>query len=323
VTSPSDHDYQQALATLEIENLPLSEKLDTLIEIATGLQQKPKSARQLNQAVELYDQALALCLESDQLMKARIRASRATALQMMPGEDARFLIEAHEELSEALPVIEASGTPEEAADIHINLGLVLQSLAGCGKAKITDSITHYQKALLVFKKDDHPREYAILHNNLATAYLSIPMADARANMREALAVQSFQAALEVVTLEDDPNEYAMLQNNLGNALQYASSSHAFENNMRAIEAYDEALKVRNPRTCPQSYANTIANKANCLRNLAGDPNRPGSVDIKRLKEARDLYKSACEIFDQFGESSKVQVLSSVLGELEIEIVQCS
>jgi hypothetical protein len=149
------------------------------------------------------------------------------------------------------------------------------------------------------------------------------MADATTTMREALAVQSFQAALEVVTIEDDPNEYAMLQNNLGNALQYVSSSHAFDNNLRAIQAYDEALKVRNPRTCPQSYANTIANKANCLRNLAHDPGRPGFVDCERLKEARALYMSAREIFEQFGEVSKLQVLDSVLGELGLEIVQCS
>ena len=59
-------------------------------------------------------------------------------------------------------------------------------------------------------------------------------------------MQSFEVALKHITLIDHPREYAMLQNNLGNALQYLVSSHPVENNLRAIAAYDEALKVRNP-----------------------------------------------------------------------------
>jgi hypothetical protein len=129
--------------------------------------------------------------------------------------------------------------------------------------------------LRVFTKINFPAEYVILHNNLATAYLSIPLTDEKAKMREALAVQSFEAALEIVTIEDMPSEYAMLQNNLGNALQYASSSHAVENNLRALSAYNEALKVRDMRNAPVAYANTLANKANCLRNLPDDLEHPG------------------------------------------------
>ncbi|MEX7342288.1 hypothetical protein AB2C95_32270, partial [Pseudomonas aeruginosa] len=73
-------------------------------------------------------------------------------------------------------------------------------------------------------------------------------------MREALAVQAFEEGLKVVNLIDYPTEYAMLQNNLGNALQYVSSSHTLENNLRALDAYDEALKVRTRETTPLEYA---------------------------------------------------------------------
>ncbi|WP_227651756.1 hypothetical protein, partial [Klebsiella pneumoniae] len=82
----------------------------------------------------------------------------------------------------------------------------------------------------------------------ATAFLSMPMTDERGKMREALAVQAFEEGLKVVNLIDYPTEYAMLQNNLGNALQYVSSSHTLENNLRALDAYDEALKVRTRET---------------------------------------------------------------------------
>ena len=102
------------------------------------------------------------------------------------------------------------------------------------------------------------------------------MADERAKMREALAVQSFEEVLSVITLVDHPSEYAMIQNNLGNALQYASSGHVLDNNLRALTAYAEALKVRNERDTPLEYASTIANKANVLRNLPDDPDQPRS-----------------------------------------------
>jgi len=170
--------------------------------------------------------------------------------------------------------------------------------------------------LRVFTKSNFPAEYVILHNNLATAYLSIPLADEKAKMREALAVQSFEAALEIVTIEDMPSEYAMLQNNLGNALQYASSSHAVENNLRALAAYDEALKVRDTRNSPVAYANTIANKANCLRNLPDDLEHPENGNSSRLAEALTLYREARMIFEQYGEDSKVEVVTQVINEIE-------
>ncbi len=50
--------------------------------------------------------------------------------------------------------------------------------------------------------------------------------------------------------------------------------HSVENCLRALDAYDEALKVRTRATTPAEYANTIANYANCLRNLPDDVAEP-------------------------------------------------
>ena len=115
-------------------------------------------------------------------------------------------------------------------------------------------------------------------------------------MREALAVQAFEEGLKVVNLIDHPSEYAMLQNNLGNALQYASSSHMVENNLRALDAYDEALKVRTRETTPLEYANTIANKANCLWNLPDDPQRTDNGNHANLRTARALLPGSTRDF---------------------------
>ena len=122
----------------------------------------------------------------------------------------------------------------------MNLGLVLQSLAGPTRRASPTRSPPISARCRTFDRSKFPEEFAILQNNLATAFLSIPFTDERAKMREALAVQAFEEGLKVVNLIDHPSEYAMLQNNLGNALQYASSSHVVENNLRALEAYDEA-----------------------------------------------------------------------------------
>jgi len=309
--------YQQALAMLESTSVSLADKIDMLVEIAVGLQSKPKGQHQILDAISLYGKALALCPDRDVLTAARILARRATAYYMLPSQDCQYLEIAKNDLEQAISQFESFGAlPEEIAEAQLNLGLVIQALAGSHLAKITDAISLYQKSLRVFTKSNFPAEYVILHNNLATAYLSIPLADEKAKMREALAVQSYEAALEIVTIEDMPSEYAMLQNNLGNALQYASSSHAVENNLRALAAYDEALKVRDTRNSPVAYANTIANKANCLRNLPDDLEHPENGNSSRLAEALTLYREARMIFEQYGEDSKVEVVTQVINEIE-------
>ena len=118
-------------------------------------------------------------------------------------------------------------------------------------------------------------------------------------------------------------EYAMLQNNLGNALQYASSSHTAENNLRALDAYDEALKVRTRETTPIEYANTIANRANCLWNLPDDPERPEAGNPVNLALARSGCTEAREIFVAHGELDKARIVAEAVDQIEREILSLS
>jgi hypothetical protein len=148
----------------------------------------------------------------------------------------------------------------------------------------------------------------------------MPFTDERGKMREALAVQAFEEGLKVVNLIDHPSEYAMLQNNLGNALQYASSSHVIENNLRALDAYDEALKVRTRETTPLEYANTIANKANCLWNLPDEPAQPDRGNRANLMQARAYYAEAREIFVANGDVEKARIVSEAATQIEREIL---
>ncbi len=295
-----------ALAAAGDEGVAPEERAQMLMELAMGLQQRPKTPQHLAAAIELYDRALALCPQGDALLAARITARKATALLAASDEDR--VEQARAALEQAIAVLGRLGGDEELAEAEMNLGLCLQHLAGCARARIGDAIAAYQRALRTFEATRHPVEFAILQNNLATAFLAMSVTDERARLREALAVQCFEEGLKAVTLIDHPAEYAMLQNNLGNALQYASSTHAMENNLRAIAAYDEALKVRSPSSTPLEYANTMANKANCLWTL-GDS-----------AAARACYEEAHGLFLRHAERDKARIVREALAELEREIL---
>jgi tetratricopeptide (TPR) repeat protein len=309
-----------ALAAARDESASPSERAQMLMELAMGLQQRPKTPAHLTAAVSLYDEALVVCPAEEPLLAARITARKGTALQAAPEEGTTLLEQARTAFEQAIPDLTRLGNPEEVAEAEMNLGLVLQQLAGCGRARITDAISAYQRALRTFDVKRYTVEFAILQNNLATAFLSVPITDERARVREALAVQCFEEALKVVNLIEHPVEYAMLQNNLGNALQYAASSHPIENRLRAIAAYDEALKVRTPASTPLEYANTIANKAGCLWSLPDDPQQPGERSRSNVHAARALYEEARDLFAAHGEHEKARIVAEALLELEQQIL---
>jgi len=319
VASRVAEEVQAAINAVESEDATAAEKAEMLMEIAMGMQAKPKSPEQLLSAVDLYEKSLAQCPPEQFLLHARIEARMATALQAIPGTSSEHLERARSCFETARAIFKDYGTAEETAETEMNLGLVIQTLCGMNKAIITDAISAYQRALRTFDKTKYPKEFAILQNNLATAFLSMPFTDARSKMREALAVQSFEEGLTVVTLVDHPTEYAMLQNNLGNALQYSSSSHAIENNLRALDAYDEALKVRTLQTTPFEYANTISNKANCLLNLPDDLEQPDKGNPGNLAQAVELYEEAHGIFLAHNGAQNASMIAGVLGELKQEL----
>lgn len=319
MVSRVEEEVRAAINAVENSDATQAEKAEMLMEVALGIQAKPKSPEQLLSAIHLYENALSLCPPEHFLLHARIQARMATCLQTIPGDTSEYLERSRSCYEAARAVFKDHGADEENAEVEMNLGLVIQSLAALNKAPITDAISAYQRSLRTFNKEKHPKEFAILQNNLATAFLSIPFTDQRSKMREALAVQSFEEGLKVVDLIDHPTEYAMLQNNLGNALQYSSSSHAVENNLRALDAYDEALKVRTLGTAPLEYANTISNKANCLLNLPDDLEKPEIGNPGNCAAALELYEEARSVFLSNNGAENAEVVAGVIEEIKNEL----
>ncbi|BAZ67538.1 hypothetical protein NIES4106_22930 [Fischerella sp. NIES-4106] len=313
--SISDTAVKAAIAAISSESASIKDKIEMLIEMAHGFVKKPKTTQDLWNAIALYQEAENLCDDDNFLLKARAKIGSAGALRSIPNDTEEFLLQAQVLYTEALPILQEFASSEELAEAQMNYGLVLQSLVPFNLVQIGDSIQVYQDALRVFTWEKYPQEYAILHNNIAIAYLSMSGGSQQQYLFEGLAVQTFEAALKHIHLIDHPREYAMLQNNLGNALQYLPSSHPLDNLMRAIAAYDQALKVRNSKDTPIEYANTIANKANALLNLPDDLNQPEIGNNRNLIQARNYYQQAWEIFTQHGYREQAQVVTQVLEEL--------
>ena len=93
--------------------------------------------------------------------------------------------------------------------------------------------------------------------------------------------------------------------------------------MRALEAYDEALKVRKRETMPIEYANTIANKANCLWNLPDCPEYPDLENRESLLRARDHYRESREIFSRHGEVEKARVVAEACEQIDRQLLALS
>ncbi|MCR1347476.1 hypothetical protein NRY68_17130 [Acidithiobacillus ferrooxidans] len=308
-------DFNAAIRTARDPEIPAGERAEMLMEIALGLQRKPREPADLEYAEQLYKEALQVCPNEDRLLYGRLLAGLGTALMAMPGGN-ESLQRAQECFQSAEPILQDLAMREEVAELEMNIGLVLQGLAVEGRARFADAVRRYHSALRVFAAESYPREFAIIQNNLATAYLSMTMGEEAGKMREALAMQAYEAALKVLLLDEHPIEYAMLQNNLGNALQYASSAHPEENNLRALQCYEEALKVRTRADRPLEYANTISNLANVLSNLPDDPEHPELGQAANLDRARRLYAEAEALFREHGEQEKARLIAEALKELD-------
>ncbi len=79
----SDHRVRAALAAAESADATAGEKVEMLMEIAMGLQQKPKSSQDLFHAVSLYEKAITLCPSDEPLLQARVQAHARHRSQRM------------------------------------------------------------------------------------------------------------------------------------------------------------------------------------------------------------------------------------------------
>lgn len=187
---------------------------------------------------------------------------------------------------EALRLLEGSGLHELRAQLFLQLGMLYHDGARGQRGPLLEAARCYQEALRVFTRQTAPELYALAQNNLALAYLAMPLTEASDQLRKAIAVQALRETLTVYSRESYPEQWASAQLNLANALQHLPSSHPQDNLVEAVQLYEDLLAARDPQRDPLGYARLLANQGNALAHL-------GIFDHARarLDEAATIFRN--------------------------------
>ena len=89
--------------------------------------------------------------------------------------------------------------------------------------------------------------------------------------------------------------------------------------LRALLAYDEALRVRTEYDMPLEYANTLSNKANALMNLPDDIEHPELGNPANLVSAARLLETARDVFEKHGVHDRARVVEDLRASLAAEV----
>ncbi len=209
-----------------------------------------------------------------------------------------------QQYQEAIRLLETSDLAETQAELWLNLGTAYQEMANGRRGALLEAVKCYQKALQTFSLESHPDLFALANNNLALAYLAMPLTEASDQLRSAVAVQSLRQALQVYDRDSYPAQWASAQLNLANALQYLPSTHPEENLTQAVELYEALLAARSPQLDPLGYARLLANQGNALAHL-------GIFDHATAKLAE-----AQRLFEQCGEWETAVSVRELLAEMQ-------
>ncbi|MEZ2228098.1 MAG: CHAT domain-containing protein [Microcoleus sp.] len=175
-----------------------------------------------------------------------------------------------------------------ARDISNFGNLIQQFPLGKRAWNLEIGIACYRQALIVYTRENHPEQWAMVQHNLAAAY-SKRIAGVRATNIEK-AIICYTAALEVHTRKNYPKDWATTQNNLGNAYRYRIAGVRAANIEEAIACYWQALIVRTPENYPEDWAGTQNNLGNAYRyRIAG-------VRAANIEEAIACYRQALIVY---------------------------
>ena len=234
------------------------------------------------------------------LLAASLRMTRSELLRDGLGDPTAAARDADTAIR-ALPLTAPS---DLRAELQVARALARQELAGSDRGALLAVVADLTEAVKVLREDTHPDLFAVVNQQLALAYLMMPMGDDGDRIRLGVAVTSLRAALRVFTPETHPGPWATTQVNLANALQYLPSAHQESNLDEAVQLYEEVLLHRDESLDPVGVARILVNQSNALGHL-------GVLDdaTARLGRARDLFASA-------GDAEGVAAADELLAEVD-------
>lgn len=207
-------------------------------------------------------------------------------------------------LERALRLLDgADGLRVARAELHVTVAALIHERAQDNPGLLAQAIPHYHSALQLVLREEAPLLWAAAHANLATAYLTMPMAEASGQLRLGVAAQSLRSALKVYTPEQYPEQWASVQMNLANSLVYTPSKHQADNLVEAVELYEGVLATRSRESDPLGRARVLANQGNALAHL-------GVFDQAKAK----LYEARF-LFEEQQDHDSVRAVRGVLDEV--------
>ncbi|WP_322490227.1 hypothetical protein [Chloroflexus sp.] len=207
-------------------------------------------------------------------------------------------------LQQAIDYIPPESLSEVRARAAAQLGQLLQEHAKGQRGPLQAAVRCYQEALRFYRRETHPLEFAFIQNNLALAYLAMPMTEAGDRLRGAIAVQALRAALSVYDPDQHPHEWTSARLNLANALQYVHSARPAEHLLEAVAIYEDLLQRRDSAADPAGYARILANLGNALAHLG------------IFAEARERLLQAEHLFAQIGDEPAIMTVRELLANID-------
>jgi tetratricopeptide (TPR) repeat protein len=114
-----------------------------------------------------------------------------------------------------------------------------------------------QEALKMFSREENPRLWGAIHNDLGMSLMQTINGVRADNIEKA--ILHFEEAVKVRPRKGLPKEWALTKNNLANALRDRIRGDRARNIERAIICYRQALKIRTRDEYPEEWANTQNN----------------------------------------------------------------
>ncbi len=204
----------------------------------------------------------------------------------------------------ALQSLPLGADRELRAHLQMTRALARQQLAGDERGALLAVVGDLTEATKIFREETHPELFAICNQQLALAYLVMPMSDQGDRLRLGVAVNALRAALRVYTPQTHPAQWASAQVNLANALQYLPSSHQEQNLDEAVQLYEEVLQFRDPQSDPVGYARILSNQGNALGHLGV------------FQDARARLEQARTLFEHAGDSDSAATVGQILAGLD-------
>lgn len=253
----------------------------------------PAAVAELGAAADLAEEGGA------PVLAASLRMTRSEILRDGLGDAPAAVAEADRAIR-ALPL---TAPADLRAELQVARALGRMAQAGDDRGVLLGVVADLTEAVKVLREDTHPELWATVNQQLALAYLMLPMSDDGDRIRLGIAVNSLRAALRVFRPETHPAAWATTQVNLANALQYLPSAHQQTNLEEAVDLYEEVLAHRDESLDPVGVARILTNQGNALGHL-------GVLDDadERLGRARALFERA-------GDTEGVQAVDELLAEV--------